>query len=529
MYALTRRWANRYLDYHKADGEARVAVSAWAVLAPVRDQYVVRPRDIRLVLNYLPQVGLRAVLTKIRSRLGEAERNEKFLSVGLGTVIEPARGGRHREGAEVAFLASNHPRCVDRISVDERMLIDWPGGGASVGDSIAFFDEGALAAPEALLAFAAWTPESGLPVDTAKVGGGLTEAAERLAGLLAKDPTGGTRLVVEAGRETRERSGVVGEVGGAGGMNAVLFGLGNYAKVVVLPYLDSRVRLRKIHEVDPLQLGAAERWKQEIDTSGVPREDEQYEVYFVAGFHHTHTPIASHALERGAYAVVEKPIATTREQLETLKSRVSDGPSRLFACFHKRYGKFNGWALEDLGVAEGEPVTFHCIVFEVPLPGRHWYNWPRAGSRILSNGCHWIDHFMHLNRYSPVRERHVREKGNGDLEVSASLENGAEFSMTLTDVGSSRLGLRELVELRAGNVTVRITDCRHYQAEDDRKILRRASVNPMLSYREMYGSISREIALGGPGDPPESLRSSELVIDLEEEVQKLRLRPPRTG
>lgn len=527
MYALTRRWANRYLDYHKADGEARIAVSAWAVLAPIRDQYVVRPRDIRLVLNYLPQVGLRAVLTKIRSRLGEAERNEKFLSVGLGTVIDPARDGRHPAGAEVAFLASNHPRCVDRISVDERLLIAWPGAGEGAGSTLSFFDEGDVPPPEGLLRYAAWSPDSGSPVDAETVGAGLSEAGRALEGLLESESGAGRALAVEAGRESQERTGNGGAA--ADGIPAVLFGLGNYAKVVVLPYLDKRVSLRKIHEIDPLQLGPAERWKLDLDTSGAPREDEEYQVYFVAGFHHTHTPIAAHALARGAYAVVEKPIATTRAQLDTLRGAMSSGPSRLFACFHKRYGKFNGWALEDLGVAAGDPITFHCIVFEVPLPERHWYNWPRAGSRILSNGCHWIDHFLHLNRYSPVRDRQVREKANGDLELSVTLENGAELSMTLTDVGSSRLGLRELVELRAGSVTVRITDCKSYQAEDDRKILRRASVNPMLGYREMYGTISRQIALGRPGDPVESLRSSELVIDLEEQVQRQRLRPPRTG
>src|SRR5262249_57472786 len=66
---------------------------------------------------------------------------------------------------------------------------------------------------------------------------------------------------------------------------------------------------------------------------------------------------------------------------------------KVFCCFHKRYSAFNALARKDLQMQLGEPISYHCIVYEVPLPPMHWYRWPSSRSRLITNGCHWIDHF----------------------------------------------------------------------------------------------------------------------------------------
>jgi hypothetical protein len=176
-------------------------------------------------------------------------------------------------------------------------------------------------------------------------------------------------------------------------------------------------------------------------------------------------------------------------------------------------------ALEDLDAKPGQPIDYHCIVFEMPLPERHWYRWPNSRSRIVSNGCHWIDHFMFLNAYCPVSRRHVYQAKNGTVVVSLELANGAVFSMTLTDVGSRRIGVREFTELRSGDVQVRILDNKSYESENSHRVLRRLRLRPMDSYARMYRTISRRIVRGEPGDTPESFRSSEVVIDIDEQLQ----------
>ena len=52
--------------------------------------------------------------------------------------------------------------------------------------------------------------------------------------------------------------------------------------------------------------------------------DERFDVHLIAGFHHTHAPLACHALDAGAHAVVEKPLATTEAQLHDFWSAMQD-------------------------------------------------------------------------------------------------------------------------------------------------------------------------------------------------------------
>ena len=47
------------------------------------------------------------------------------------------------------------------------------------------------------------------------------------------------------------------------------------------------------------------------------------------------------------------------------------------------------------------------------------------------------------------------------------------------------------------------------------KLFAKARVNPLNAYSRMYSKISTDIANNGLGDPKVSLRSTELMLDLE--------------
>jgi predicted dehydrogenase len=520
MRVLGKKWQDGYLDYYRHPGEVRLNVRVWAVLSFSGDQYFVRSKDWRIVWGYLRKIGLRPLLKKISSRLSEKERNNKYLSVGIG-VINQASAPPPVSGQQVAFIAYNHPLCVDRLVLDERFITPWPYSLSDEAEAISFFDASQISIPDELLAYMGWSPFSGTEVDKNTLAAGLQHAVNILKRILdnAAQPT--LKLTSQRSRETQDRTAGVRFQPGSQqrALRGVLFGLGNYAKTVVLPYIDRNIQIDKIHEIDPLQLGLTKKWHTQLDTSSMPRLDDQHDVYFIAGYHHTHTPIALHALNRSAYAVIEKPIATTSSQLDELKQVLETQPSRLFACFHKRYSFLNDLALKDLNIRRGESLTYHCIVYEVPLPLRHWYRWPTSNSRVVSNGCHWIDHFLYLNDYAQVTSQAVYKAQQGDIIVLIELVNGSVFSMVLTDIGSERLGVRDYIELKAKGVTVRIIDGSYYKAENAFRVLRRKRVNPMGSYQRMYRTISRNILKGEPGDSLDSLRSSELAIALDERIR----------
>ena len=293
--------------------------------------------------------------------------------------------------------------------------------------------------------------------------------------------------------------------------------------MMAVPSMAPYCRLAAIHEVEPTTMPLRRSDRMIWDTCPYLRSDEDCDVCLVAGYHHTHSPLAIAAMRRGAAAVVEKPIATTQCQLAELLAELRRGRGRLFSCFQKRYSPFNERALNDLGVAPGEPISYHCIVYEVPVPQLHWYRWPASGSRILSNGCHWIDHFLHLNPRGQVASHQLFLGPGETVNCSVSLDSGAMFTMVLTESGSSRLGVRDYVELRSPKATVSIVDGCEYRSETSRRVMARKCIHRYAAHRAMYAEIGRGIFAGEPGDSIESVeRSASLILTLEHAVQTLR-------
>jgi predicted dehydrogenase len=488
--------------------DVRIVVDAWLAVRPLSGQYITRSPDLRTIWNYVRHIGALAAARKVRSRVAERKRNRKWAGIGAGTVVGSPPGSELRAGTRVVFFAPNHSIEWPRICLDQALVCAAAEGAQAPDDLTPELDaETALTALEDL---AGWSPFSGVPLDRATVRSTL-RALQRMPGH-SVTPVMQRRCHAVCERRGRTAS-------ATGRPSAVLFGFGNYAKTQIIPCIGRHLSLAAIHEIDPDQLAAAAGFAASLDTSPHPRSGDRYDAWFIAGFHHTHAKLAAHALRSGAYAVVEKPLATTRDQLAVLDAAARRMPRRkLFTCFQRRYAEFNAWARHDLGVATGDPVDMHCLVYEIPLPALHWYNWPNSRSRLVSNGCHWLDYFLFMNDYSPVSDRFVRAMRGSDVLVHVRLDNGAQLSLSITDSGSDRLGVRDVIDMRAARNTVRVVDAAWYEAESHSRVVRRVHVNPINSYRRMYESMCRAIAANEPADRLETLRSTDLMLDLDEEL-----------
>ncbi len=494
----------------------RIRVTGWKPLCAVEDQYIERPRSLRLLWAYLRHVGPVTVVRKVLSRRAERVRNRKVVAVGAGIVLATGRKGAFRSGDRVVFLAPNHPQAPIRnlIVNDYRFVrpLTWLQQVMS--------DPGAqLADPEeSVEPWKGWVPFSGVPTDEASIDETFQALAPCLRRLAANPREESVAAVSNSDAGITER--IEGESSPESGVTAVIFGLGNYAKTQIVPIVKREMGLTCIHEIDPDQFVTASMKRTSLDSSPLPRADEHYDAWFISGYHHTHAPLAIEALERGAYAVVEKPVATTSGDFERLVAVLQESKeSRLFTCFQKRYSKLHEWACVDLGCGRGEPVDMIASIFEIPLPRAHWYNWPVSGSRMISNGCHWLDYFMCVNGYAEVANAEIEPMRGGDLLAVVRLENDARLALYLTDTGSARLGVRELIELRHGHTTARIIDARSYEAENTSRQLRCRNVNPVAAYNRMYREICRRIRAGESGDSRESLRSTALMLRLEEQLR----------
>jgi len=510
-------WWDEFLDYHRGPEDYRIKVLACLTLATVEELYFVRSRSARLVWNYLREIGFRDVWRKIASRRDERLRNEKFLSVGVGSVLELGASSKLCEGDRVVFIAPAYPKCMERLVLPADLVrpIDW-ALPVEVQNEAIVHSECSRTLPDCLEKLKGWSAFSGNPL------GELSSAFEAAQTMLM-DPSvwdSGRRFSVDPNGVPLEHRGSS-KTNGGKYKQGVLFGYGNYAKVIVLPNVSPYVEIACIHEIDPLQIPLEEKTSGKWDTADSLRAEEQYDAYFLAGFHHSHAPLAVKALKSGACAVVEKPLAVDSTQLSELLTAMAENSGAFYSCFHKRYQALNQHAYSDLRLGPGHPVSYHCIVYEVPLPSRHWYRWANSKSRLVSNGCHWIDHFLYFNDYCELSRSDVFIARDGTINCSMELKNGAFFTMVLTDKGSERIGVQDYIELRANGVTVRMRNGALYEAESSDRVLRKFRINKMESYRRMYRSIGQKIAQGLPGDSVESVRvSTDAVLQLEQKLQK---------
>ena len=484
------------------DREVRVIVHQWLVTEPIEEQYVEYPKKLWLLFHYWQRFGMLAVLRKIRSRLAESKRNRKIGGLGIGQIVEQNTGcGDLQIGTSVIFFAPNNYEDEIDVVVPHDFVMPLCGSEFDPGGS---FGKQVEELPNDLKKYLAWTAQSGHSVDTHAIRSVLGNLA------LLCSPDWGSQSIESLRFTTR----ISGSVGGGDKPSAVLFGLGNYAKTQIIPNISNALSLERIHEIDPMQFHFLSRHHSaERTTCPHALLDRQFDAWFIAGYHHTHAPLATEAIRQGAYAVIEKPLATKAEDLSAFLSAVETHEmARFFLCFHKRYSQLNSFVKQD--ISHG-PVDMHAIVYEIPLPKNHWYNWPNSGSRLLSNGCHWLDYFMWVNGYAQAISFDKWCPRGSDVMVQVQLENGAYLNLSLTEEGSQRLGMREYIELRQGGITISITDGYHFRSETRNRVIRNRTVNRLEAYSAMYNIISRKIANGESGDSRDSLRSSELAIQLE--------------
>ncbi len=528
------------MDYHRNKKEYRIQVLAWKNLERLENVYHTRAKSLRLLMNYLPVVGPEGMVTKVWSRLREERRNEKYLACGIGKILEKAEGGTFSEGEIVSFVAPWHPALAERIVLPEELIFR-----VEKSDLPEMPDNTILHSP--LLKketqniwwkkVKAWSVYSGIEISEStrnELASGLKNEIKntdwsKAEHIDAKNPApvseiNPVRNSPPKGPSGAQSAGVISNgVKGRGGKKlGILYGFGNYAKINIIPYTKPFVDIQTVHEIDPTQI-FMEHGVQKWDSSPFPDPQEKADVYFVASYNHTHVPITLHALKQGAYVLVEKPVVMDYDELGEIEAALRQAGRKLFIGFHKRYGIFNKMALKDLGVTYGEPISYHSIVYELIQPEFFWYNWPVSRSTFLSNGCHQIDHFFHLNNWSKPKDFDIKLLQDGAVEVWIELENGATMTTTFSEKGSLRVGPRDIVELKVHGRNVRVTDQIHYMSEDNHRIIRKMRVFKTQGYKEMYQTIGRKIANNEEGDPIESvLMTSKIMLDLEEKLEKMK-------
>ena len=176
-----------------------------------------------------------------------------------------------------------------------------------------------------------------------------------------------------------------------------VIGCGNYASTMLLPHLADRpdVSLKVVTTATSLSAATAqERFGfEEIATDY--REvlgSSDIDAFLVATRHDTHAAIVGEALEAGKAVFVEKPLALSRKELESIVDRVeSSRNDRVVVGFNRRFAPLLTWLRGAWGDLD-HPLHLDYVVNAGPLAKDSWYrDSNRYGSRFAGEGGHFID------------------------------------------------------------------------------------------------------------------------------------------
>ena len=231
-------------------------------------------------------------------------------------------------------------------------------------------------------------------------------------------------------------------------------------------------------------------------------QDPEIEMVTIGTRHRDHTPMALKILAANKIAVVEKPVATSVAEMETLRQAAAQHPHRLFFRHNRRFEPAFHKIRELLRNGIVGEVQYIKLHRSVGFCRRNdWMTMPEFYGGLLTNwGPHLIDQALQLLD-APVKNiwadvRHVVSIGAGDdlFKILLTAENGRLADIEVS--GCNALPGRE-VEVIGTRGTLVSENCndgkirvRCLEPECARATLQPHPENPPLA----YGNFDEKLA-----------------------------------
>ncbi|MGE3182086.1 MAG: bi-domain-containing oxidoreductase [Phycisphaerae bacterium] len=171
--------------------------------------------------------------------------------------------------------------------------------------------------------------------------------------------------------------------------------------------------------------------------------DDRIDAVVIATRHDTHARFSAEALKAGKHVFVEKPLALTDEQLDSLVAVARTSDRILMPGFNRRFSSLSK-AVRDVFADRKGPVEINCRVNAGELKSDSWYqDADEGGWRIVSEGCHWVDLIQYLAG-SPVERVYAEMVGGGtpghqndNIVVTMRLADGSIATLMYVANGDS--------------------------------------------------------------------------------------------
>jgi predicted dehydrogenase/threonine dehydrogenase-like Zn-dependent dehydrogenase len=211
-----------------------------------------------------------------------------------------------------------------------------------------------------------------------------------------------------------------------------VIGAGNFATGTLLPLL------KGISDVEFVGVctsrgytakGVADKFGFRFATSDPDEifENPEINAVLIATRHDSHAAYAIRAMRAGKPAFLEKPLAITFEQLQEVEQVWRETGGRVLVGYNRRFSPFVRKIAEHFR-NRTEPLSLLYRVNAGPLEQGHWMrSTPEGGSRIVGEGCHFVDVMMFLTNSLPKRvcAAHLRSHEPDTAQLIIEFEDGS--------------------------------------------------------------------------------------------------------
>ena len=173
-----------------------------------------------------------------------------------------------------------------------------------------------------------------------------------------------------------------------------IIGAGNFAGAMIVPVLkELNANIKYIASAKGLSgTTLAKKYKIPFSTSRYQDilEDADVDAVVITTRHGAHASQVIESLNAGKNVFVEKPLALTLEEIETIKSAVEKSGKIVTVGFNRRFSPFSIAAKELLD--NNTPIQIIATMNAGFIPDNSWvHDMESGGGRIIGEACHYID------------------------------------------------------------------------------------------------------------------------------------------
>ncbi|MBI5747836.1 MAG: bi-domain-containing oxidoreductase [Nitrospinae bacterium] len=254
-----------------------------------------------------------------------------------------------------------------------------------------------------------------------------------------------------------------------GKINVAVIGVGSFARAVHLPNLQKLSNLYNVSAIITKKGSSAKEAAKQFDASYSSTDytdvlnDKDIDMVLIATRHNLHANITLEALKEGKAVFVEKPLALNRDELNNLKSQISNLKSCFMVGFNRRFSPA-AVRVKELISNRQNPLIVNYRVNAGYIPLDNWIHTVEGGGRIIGEACHMFDFFNFLtdsevksidaSAISP-KTSHVSARDN--FTSTIKYKEGSICTLTYTSLGSGELG-KEYIEIYFDGKTCIIDD-----------------------------------------------------------------------